>query len=169
MDRREALEVARSMAPEASAAEHVEYAAFLMGSEAGQAPGGVVEVLRWGTDYPDGSIALYSGGYGVYVMEFGGWFFYSPIDGHRYSIREDPIGGRPYIVGMVRSSLVGQNVLESDERLYSGGTVAIDDDGDVWYYLGGGKWIIYFREDGHPGSKDHSTKSVALVNAVIVA
>lgn len=243
MDRREALEMARSLAPEASAEAQVVYAAYLQGSGAVEAPDAVTAVVPgrdglypvgtialsdaggtvlpwvreedgwhlysassgyrylpnrttedvaiydtvvvgyvrpakvqevvWDGDYSDGAIARTEGG--IYVKEFGGWFFYSPIDGFRYSIREVLDGLDPHFVGYIRPArdvnpFVGQSVLESDEGQYPVGTVALDSSRDVWYYDGDGKWSVYFKSyRGRRTASDVSTDQAPFWGAVVVA
>lgn len=240
MDRREALEMARSLAPEASASEHVVYAAYLEGSDAVEAseasersgvalysvPMGaialtdagnvwvrmeddwqyysrhdgvqysrkkteyilaynpvVVGYVRPFSDVPvvgedwtetaaEGSIALIGEGYS-YVREAKGWCLFSRHDGYQYPVDpKDAISGRgAQFVGYVRNvnPFVGQYVLESNEEQYSVGTVALDKDMDVWYYIGGGKWNLHYYDEGESELVEHSTSWVAAWNAIIVA
>lgn len=143
MDRREALEMARSLAPEASAEAHVVYADFLVGSDVCVAPDAVTAVVP-GRDglYPVGTIALcgVSGTWLLWVREEDGWHLYSIVDGHRYPTArttEDVAMYDTVVVGMVRPApvrnpLVGQKVVQGVN--YPRGTVSIDADGDVWYF-----------------------------------
>lgn len=180
MDRREALEMARSLAPEASAAEHVEYATFLVGSGAVEAPEAVDEVsVVAGGEYPVGTIALSDTGVTVlpWVREEDGWHLYSTSSGYRYlpnRTTEDIAMYDTVVVGMVRpvrdvNPFVGQSVLESDEALYTKGAVALDKDGDVWYHEGNGVWSFFAGGRGRETRLKYQTRDVVFWRAVIVA
>lgn len=174
MNRREALEMARSLAPEASASEHVVYAAYLEGSDAVEASEALPVVWEdWTETAAKGSIALVGDGFS-YVREAEGWILFSQYDGHQYW--NSPVGNLKnmgaYFVGYVRNvnPFVGQYVLESNDGLYSVGTVALDNDMDVWYYLGEGEWSVYTRANqGRLIDTYVSTSQAPEWGAVVVA
>lgn len=161
MDRREALEMALSLAPEASAEAHVVYAAYLEGSGAVEASEGSVPVgmgvLR---DAPLGALALDKGGYVWEKVGGGEWTCYGRSDGEHLvtAPAENIVKFNLEVIGYVRpfSNVPAVPVIGEDwTDTAAVGAIALVGDA-MSYVREEDGWHFYSPDDGYRYSSSDS-------------
>lgn len=174
MNREEALRKAVEIAPAGTEPEAVlAYADWLL--EGWDDPVEVPSEVMYSVG--DVGISMYGS---VWVMvEDGAWETYGN-HGYKSVFTYDNRYARSrqvVVVGKVRPSgpsgidfrdLLGESVLEENIANYPVGLLALDDDGDVWEYLGNDEWGYYYGIDGRRAMADHTTNTAEAWGSTIV-
>lgn len=174
MNREEALRKAVEIAPAGTEPESVlAYADWLL--EGWDDPVEVPSEVM----YSVGDVGISMHGFVWVMVEDGEWEVYGNY-GYKSSVTYDNRNARTHqvvVVGKVRPSgpsgpdfqgLLGESVLEENVANYPVGLLALDDEGDVWEYLGKDEWDYYYGNDGRRARAVHTTNTAEAWGSTIV-